>query len=106
MKYLCLVYREEKAVDAMSKSEFDAFLGLELLEHNAHENGLLHLGIDDPRQGIVHVVGPELGITQPGLTITCGDSHTPTHGAFGTYAVPSGAGPLGLGAREGANRRR
>ena len=67
---------------------------IELLEHNARENGLLHLGIDDPRQGIVHVVGPELGITQPGLTITCGDSHTSTHGAFGALAFGIGASQL------------
>ena len=43
---------------------------IDLLEQNTRENGILHLGIDDPRQGIVHVIGPELGITQPGLTIT------------------------------------
>jgi 3-isopropylmalate/(R)-2-methylmalate dehydratase large subunit len=67
---------------------------VELLEHNARENGLLHLGIDDPRQGIVHVIGPELGITQPGLTITCGDSHTSTHGAFGALAFGIGASQL------------
>src|SRR5215210_1772463 len=67
---------------------------VELLEHNARENGLLHLGIDDPRQGIVHVIGPELGITQPGLTITCGDSHTSTHGAFGAFAFGIGASQL------------
>jgi 3-isopropylmalate/(R)-2-methylmalate dehydratase large subunit len=67
---------------------------VELLEHNARENGLLHLGINDPRQGIVHVVGPELGITQPGLTITCGDSHTSTHGAFGALAFGTGASQL------------
>jgi 3-isopropylmalate/(R)-2-methylmalate dehydratase large subunit len=67
---------------------------IELLEHNARENGLLHLGMDDPRQGIVHVIGPELGITQPGLTITCGDSHTSTHGAFGALAVGIGASQL------------
>jgi 3-isopropylmalate/(R)-2-methylmalate dehydratase large subunit len=66
-----------------------------LLEHNARENDLaLHLGMNDPRQGIVHVVGPELGITQPGLTITCGDSHTSTHGAFGALAFGIGASQL------------
>ena len=64
---------------------------MELLEENARENGILHLGIDDPRQGIVHVVGPDLGLTQPGLTITCGDSHTSTHGAFGALAFGVGA---------------
>jgi 3-isopropylmalate/(R)-2-methylmalate dehydratase large subunit len=67
---------------------------IELLEANARENGILHLGMDDPRQGIVHVIGPELGITQPGLTITCGDSHTSTHGAFGALAFGIGASQL------------
>ncbi|CAN5517046.1 hypothetical protein BH24ACT7_BH24ACT7_09150 [soil metagenome] len=47
-------------------------------------------GIDDPRQGIVHVIGPEQGITQPGMTIVCGDSHTSTHGAFGSLAFGVG----------------
>jgi 3-isopropylmalate/(R)-2-methylmalate dehydratase large subunit len=67
---------------------------VELLEQNARDNQILHLGIDDPRQGIVHVIGPELGITQPGLTITCGDSHTSTHGAFGALAFGIGASQL------------
>lgn len=67
---------------------------IELLEHNAAAAGITHFGIDDPRQGIVHVVGPELGITQPGLIITCGDSHTSTHGAFGAFAFGVGASQL------------
>jgi 3-isopropylmalate/(R)-2-methylmalate dehydratase large subunit len=67
---------------------------VELLEHNTREHGILHLGIDDPRQGIIHVIGPELGITQPGLTITCGDSHTSTHGALGALAFGIGASQL------------
>jgi 3-isopropylmalate/(R)-2-methylmalate dehydratase large subunit len=67
---------------------------IELLERNAKAHGIAHFGIDDPRQGIVHVVGPELGITQPGLTITCGDSHTSTHGAFGALAFGIGASQL------------
>jgi 3-isopropylmalate/(R)-2-methylmalate dehydratase large subunit len=67
---------------------------VELLERNARGNEVLHLGMDDPRQGIVHVIGPELGITQPGLTITCGDSHTSTHGAFGALAFGTGASQL------------
>jgi 3-isopropylmalate/(R)-2-methylmalate dehydratase large subunit len=53
-----------------------------------------YYGLEHPQQGIVHVVGPELGITQPGLVITCGDSHTSTHGAFGAYAVGIGASQL------------
>jgi 3-isopropylmalate/(R)-2-methylmalate dehydratase large subunit len=67
---------------------------MEMLANNTKKHGIVHYGIDDPRQGIVHVIGPELGITQPGLTITCGDSHTSTHGAFGAYAVGIGASQL------------
>ncbi len=67
---------------------------LELLANNARANDVVHFGIDDPRQGIVHVVGPELGITQPGLIVTCGDSHTSTHGALGALAVGIGASHL------------
>jgi 3-isopropylmalate/(R)-2-methylmalate dehydratase large subunit len=61
------------------------------LARNAAEWGLAHLGPGDPRQGIVHVIGPELGLTQPGLSIVCGDSHTSTHGAFGALAFGIGA---------------
>jgi 3-isopropylmalate/(R)-2-methylmalate dehydratase large subunit len=67
---------------------------ISLLEANAAENGIRHFGLDDPRQGIVHVIGPELGLTQPGLTVTCGDSHTSTHGAMGAYAFGIGASQL------------
>ena len=68
---------------------------VELLEQNTRGNDIpVHLGIDDPRQGIVHVIGPELGITQPGLTIACGDSHTSTHGAVGALAFGIGASQL------------
>ncbi len=62
-----------------------------LLAANAAEFGLRHLGLDNPGQGIVHVIGPELGFTQPGLTLVCGDSHTSTHGAFGALAFGIGA---------------
>ena len=65
-----------------------------LLEENCRTNGIVHYGMADARQGIVHVIGPELGITQPGLTITCGDSHTSTHGALGAYAFGTGASQL------------
>ena len=61
------------------------------LETNAAENGITLFGLHDPRQGIVHVVGPEQGLTLPGLSIVCGDSHTSTHGAFGAYAFGIGA---------------
>ena len=53
------------------------------------------LGLDDPRRGIVHVIGPELGVTQPGKTIVCGDSHTSTHGAFGALAFGIGTTEVG-----------
>src|SRR5262249_15375891 len=61
------------------------------LEANAAENRITLFGLRDPRQGIVHVVGPEQGVTLPGLLIVCGDSHTSTHGAFGAYAFGIGA---------------
>ena len=61
------------------------------LARNAREWGIPLLGPGDPRQGIVHVVGPEQGLTLPGLTIVCGDSHTSTHGAFGALAFGIGA---------------
>jgi len=61
------------------------------LETNATNNDITLFGLRDPRQGIVHVVGPEQGLTLPGLLIVCGDSHTSTHGAFGAYAFGIGA---------------
>ena len=61
------------------------------LEANAAESRITLFGLRDPRQGIVHVVGPEQGLTLPGLLIVCGDSHTSTHGAFGAYAFGIGA---------------
>ena len=60
------------------------------LEKNCHEYGIRLLNTDSGRQGIVHVIGPELGLTQPGMTIACGDSHTSTHGAFGAIAFGIG----------------
>jgi 3-isopropylmalate/(R)-2-methylmalate dehydratase large subunit len=60
------------------------------LERNCREFGIPLAGLDDDRQGIVHVIGPELGLTQPGMTIACGDSHTSTHGAFGAVAFGIG----------------
>ena len=61
------------------------------LEANTSAGGISLFGLGDPRQGIVHVVGPEQGLTLPGLLIVCGDSHTSTHGAFGAYAFGIGA---------------
>ena len=60
------------------------------LERNCRDFGIRFAGLDDDRQGIVHVIGPELGLTQPGMTIACGDSHTSTHGAFGAVAFGIG----------------
>src|SRR5688500_17377134 len=60
------------------------------LEQNCDEFGIPLHGIGSPHQGIVHVIGPELGLTQPGMTIVCGDSHTATHGAFGALAFGIG----------------
>ncbi len=60
------------------------------IEKNTQEFGIQFFGLDSRDQGIVHVVGPEQGLTQPGMTIACGDSHTSTHGAFGTIAFGIG----------------
>jgi len=63
---------------------------VEALKKNCEEHNIELYGLGHPFQGIVHVIGPELGITQPGMTIVCGDSHTSTHGAFGTIAFGIG----------------
>jgi 3-isopropylmalate/(R)-2-methylmalate dehydratase large subunit len=63
---------------------------IEALERNCAEFGITLFGLHSPQQGIVHIIGPELGITLPGLTIVCGDSHTSTHGAFGALALGIG----------------
>jgi 3-isopropylmalate/(R)-2-methylmalate dehydratase large subunit len=63
---------------------------LHQLETNCRENGISLVALDAPGRGIVHIIGPELGATQPGMTIVCGDSHTATHGAFGALAFGIG----------------
>lgn len=70
--------------EELSKFQVDA------LTDNCKEHGVELYGLGHPYQGIVHVIGPELGITQPGMTMVCGDSHTSTHGAFGTIAFGIG----------------
>lgn len=70
--------------DEVSKKQMDT------LENNCEEFDIPLAGIDHPDQGIVHVIGPEMGLTQPGKTIVCGDSHTATHGAFGALAFGIG----------------
>jgi len=70
--------------DPLAKKQVDA------LKDNCARHGVQLFGLNDPRQGIVHVVGPEQGMTQPGMVIVCGDSHTSTHGAFGALAFGVG----------------
>src|SRR3712207_4966281 len=75
---------ERGVTDPLSK------LQLETLDRNCAEFGVPFYPLGHRRQGIVHVIGPELGVTQPGMTIVCGDSHTSTHGAFGALAFGIG----------------
>lgn len=70
--------------DPVAKNQMDT------LRENCHEFGVALADLDSPEQGIVHVIGPELGLTKPGMTIVCGDSHTSTHGAFGALAFGIG----------------
>src|SRR3984893_18121755 len=70
--------------------EPESRLQVETLERNVREYGIPYYGMTDIRQGIVHIIGPEQGMTQPGMPIVCGDSHTATHGAFGCLAFGIG----------------
>jgi 3-isopropylmalate/(R)-2-methylmalate dehydratase large subunit len=70
--------------------EAESRLQVETLEANCAEFGVPYVPMNDVRQGIVHIIGPEQGLTQPGTTIVCGDSHTATHGAFGAFAMGIG----------------
>ncbi len=76
--------REQGITDAVSR------LQVETLDRNCAEFGIVEYGMNDVRQGIVHVIGPEQGLTLPGMTVVCGDSHTSTHGAFGALAFGIG----------------
>src|SRR5512138_3042309 len=71
-------------------TEEESRIQVETLEKNCRDFGIQYFSMDDIRQGIVHIIGPEQGLTQPGLTIVCGDSHTATHGAFGALAFGIG----------------
>lgn len=71
-------------------SDPESRLQVETLEKNCKEFGIEYFSMEDVRQGIVHIIGPEQGFTQPGMTIVCGDSHTSTHGAFGALAFGIG----------------
>ncbi len=75
---------------AQGIKEKDSRIQVETLEKNATANNITYFGMTDKRQGIVHIIGPEQGFTQPGMTIVCGDSHTSTHGAFGALAFGIG----------------
>ena len=70
--------------DPISKQQIDT------LRNNCREFGIKLYDLDNPNQGVVHIIGPELGLTRPGMTIVCGDSHTATHGAFGALAFGIG----------------
>ena len=76
--------RAQGVADAVSR------LQIETLDANCRDLGITEFGMNDPRQGIVHVIGPEQGATLPGMTVVCGDSHTSTHGAFGALAFGIG----------------
>jgi 3-isopropylmalate/(R)-2-methylmalate dehydratase large subunit len=76
--------RDKGIVDAVSRTQ------VETLDANCAEFGITEFRMNDHRQGIVHVIGPEQGFTQPGMTLVCGDSHTSTHGAFGALAFGIG----------------
>ncbi len=71
---------------ALGIDDEESRIQVETLKKNAEDNGITYYDVDDIRQGIVHIIGPELGWTLPGMTIVCGDSHTATHGAFGALA--------------------
>ena len=75
---------DQPVADPISKKQ------LEVLAANTAQFGIVHYGMGDPHQGIVHIIGPEQGRTLPGMTIVCGDSHTSTHGAFGALAFGIG----------------
>ncbi len=78
------VNQDKPIQDKLSAGQVDK------LSENCKKHGIELYGLNHPYQGIVHVIGPELGITQPGMTMVCGDSHTATHGAFGTVAFGIG----------------
>jgi 3-isopropylmalate/(R)-2-methylmalate dehydratase large subunit len=75
-----MAFADSQSVDQISQ-----------LERNCQEFGIPLFGLDHPGQGVVHIIGPEMGLTQPGMTIVCGDSHTATHGAFGALAFGIGS---------------
>ena len=86
------------APDADGKRPYvtaQAEIQVHTLEQNAAKNGIRLFGYDAENRGVVHVIGPEMGLTQPGFTVVCGDSHTSTHGAFGCIAFGIGTSEVG-----------
>jgi len=78
------INQDKEIIDQQSRDQ------VKMLQDNTSKNNIRYYGLGSPNHGIVHVIGPELGITQPGLTMVCGDSHTSTHGAFGAVAFGIG----------------
>ncbi len=83
--------RDRPIADAASREQ------VETLERNVAEFGVPYVPLRSRQQGIVHVIGPEMGLTLPGMTVVCGDSHTSTHGAFGALAFEKQAGSTSFG---------
>ena len=79
-----MLFRSKPVAEEQSRNQLEAFA------RNCEENGVEYFRLGSPQHGVVHIVGPEQGITQPGMTIVCGDSHTSTHGAFGAVAFGIG----------------
>ena len=82
----------EKRERPLTDEQSEEMLGA--LERNTSENGITFFGFESGKQGITHVVAPELGLSQPGMTVACGDSHTATHGAFGSIGVGIGTSQI------------
>lgn len=78
------INQDKPISDPVSKNQVDT------LEKNATEFGVTYYGLGNPKNGVIHIIGPENGLTRPGMTIVCGDSHTSTHGAFGAVAFGIG----------------
>jgi 3-isopropylmalate/(R)-2-methylmalate dehydratase large subunit len=79
---------------ALPIQDLEAAGQISTFEKNCRENGITFFGVDSDKQGIIHVIGPEQGLTLPGMTIVCGDSHTSTHGAFGALAFGIGTSEI------------
>lgn len=84
------LHQDRPIADPVSRNQ------VETLAHNAREFGLTHYGLGHEKNGIIHVIGPENGLTLPGMTIVCGDSHTSTHGAFGAIAFGIGTSEVAM----------